>query len=125
MIVKTCRRAEGARVPRVLVVTRLRAPSPDIAAGQELRAGLDRSLAILAEKPGFLGGEVARNIDDPDLWVLCTRWRNVGSYRRAIGSYESKMHIQPLMAHAVDEPSAYEVLRPGEQSNEAVPRVTE
>lgn len=105
----------------MLVVTRLRAPSVP-GAGQELRGGLDQSLAILAEKAGFLGGEVARNIDDPDLWVLCTRWRNVGSYRRALGSWESKMHIQPLMVHALDEPSAYEVLLPGEQPNEAVPR---
>lgn len=83
---------------------------------------MDRALGILAEKAGFLGGEVARNIDEPELWVLCTRWANVGSYRRALGSWEGKMHIQPLMMHAVDEPSAYEVLRPGEQPNEAVPR---
>ena len=105
----------------MLVVTRLRAPQ-DPAADQELRAGLERALEILGAHPGFLGGEVGRNIDEPDLWVLCTRWSNVGSYRRALGSWDAKVHIQPLMVHALDEPSAYEVLRPGEPANRAVPR---
>ena len=78
--------------------------------------------AILASKPGHVGGEVGRNVDDPTLWVLTTRWENVGSYRRALGSYEGKMHIQPLMVHAVDEPSAYEVVEEGTDLNESQPR---
>jgi hypothetical protein len=111
----------------VLVVTRLRTPSapgagPDAAAEEELRAGLLQALAILAAKPGYVGGEVGRNVDDPTLWVLTTRWENVGSYRRALGSYEGKMHIQPLMVHALDEPSAYEVVEEGTDLNEAHPR---
>lgn len=109
----------------MLVVTRLRAPSSPSSASnatEELRAGLQRSLEILRDKPGFVGGEVGRNVDDPDLWVLSTRWTNVGSYRRALGSYESKMFIQPLMIHAVDEPSAYEVVEEGTDLNEAQPR---
>ena len=80
----------------MLVVTRLRAPGPDRVDGEELRRGLLQALDILAAKPGYVGGEVGRNVDDPALWVLTTRWQNVGSYRRALGSYEGKMHIQPL-----------------------------
>jgi hypothetical protein len=110
------------RVVPVLVVTRLRTPSPDAAAESELRAGLLHALGILAAKPGYVGGDVGRNVDDPSLWVLTTRWENVGSYRRALGSYESKMHIQPLMVHALDEPSAYEVVEEGTDLNEAHPR---
>jgi hypothetical protein len=111
----------------VLVVTRLRTPSsaggsPDLAAEEELRAGLLQALAILAAKPGYVGGDVGRNVDDPTLWVLTTRWENVGSYRRALGSYEGKMHIQPLMVHALDEPSAYEVVEEGTDLNVADPR---
>ncbi|RYC14596.1 antibiotic biosynthesis monooxygenase family protein [Nocardioides zhouii] len=106
----------------MLVVTRLRAPGPDPTAGEELRRGLLHALAILAAKPGHVRGEVGRNVDDPTLWVLTTRWENVGSYRRALGSYEGKMHIQPLMVHAVDEPSAYEVVEEGTDLNEAQPR---
>jgi len=104
----------------VLVVTRLRTPSPDAAA--ELRVGLLRALDVLAAKPGWVGGDVGRNVDDPALWVLTTRWENVGSYRRALGSYEGKMHVQPLMVHALDEPSAYEVVEEGTDLNEAQPR---
>ena len=106
----------------MLVVTRLRTPSPDPAAEQELRSGLMFALGILAARPGYVGGEVGRNVDDPTLWVLTTRWENVGSYRRALGSYEGKMHIQPLMVHALDEPSAYEVVEEGTDLNEAQPR---
>ena len=110
----------------MLVVTRLRTPSnprgTDLAAEDELRRGLLHALAILAAKPGHVGGEVGRNVDDPTLWVLTTRWENVGSYRRALGSYEGKMHIQPLMVHALDEPSAYEVVEEGTDLNEAHPR---
>jgi hypothetical protein len=106
----------------VLVVTRLRTPSPDAAAESKLRAGLLHALDILAAKPGYVGGDVGRNVDDPSLWVLTTRWENVGSYRRALGSYEGKMHIQPLMVHALDEPSAYEVVEEGTDLNEAHPR---
>jgi hypothetical protein len=107
----------------VLVVTRLRTPGPDDAAGEaELRGGLLQALEILAAKPGYVGGDVGRNVDDPTLWVLTTRWENVGSYRRALGSYEGKMHIQPLMVHALDEPSAYEVVEEGTDLNVADPR---
>jgi hypothetical protein len=106
----------------VLVVTRLRTSSADPAVEDELRRGLLHALAILAGKPGHVGGEVGRNVDDPTLWVLTTRWENVGSYRRALGSYEGKMHIQPLMVHAVDEPSAYELVEEGTDLNESQPR---
>jgi len=115
----------------VLVVTRLRAPTSapdalDDAGGadgaESLRTGLNRALAVLAAQPGFLGGEVGRNIDEPELWVLSTRWRNVGSYRRALSSWDAKMHVQPVMVHAVDEPSAYELLEPGDSPNRPVPR---
>ncbi len=110
----------GLSLPKVvtmLVVTRLRVSST--ASPDELRTGLEQARQILAGQSGFLGGEVGRNIDDPDLWVLSTRWKNVGSYRRALSSYEAKMFIQPLMMDAVDEPSAYEVVEPGAELNEA------
>jgi Antibiotic biosynthesis monooxygenase len=106
----------------VLVVTRLRVPSSDPSAATTLVSGLEQAQAIFAARPGYVGGEIGRNLDDPDLWVLASRWENVGSYRRALSSYEAKLHIQPLMVHAVDEPSAYEVVTPGGDLNVDVPR---
>ncbi|PVG83469.1 antibiotic biosynthesis monooxygenase [Nocardioides gansuensis] len=106
----------------MLVVTRFRAPTAGVEAAATLRAGLEKALEVLATKPGHLGGEVGRNVDEPDLWVLSTRWQNVGSYRRALSSYEGKLLVQPLMVHALDEPSAYEVVEPGTDLNVADPR---
>jgi hypothetical protein len=34
----------------------------------------------------------------------------VGSYRRALGGYEVKLHATPLLADAVDLPSSFEPL---------------
>ena len=52
----------------------------------------------------------ARSTDDPDAWVLLTEWANVGSYRRALGNYEVKLHATPLLAAALDLPGGFETL---------------
>jgi hypothetical protein len=44
------------------------------------------------------------------MWVLVSEWINVGSYRRALGSYDVKMASGVLMGAAMNEPSAYEVV---------------
>ena len=76
---------------------------------------------LLAARPGYVDGTVGRNVDDPSLWVLQTRWADVGSYRRALSAYDVKVGAVPLLSRALDEPSAYEVV--GEDAlNEAVPR---
>lgn len=73
--------------------------------------GFDERLApaveILRGKPGFIDADVAQNLDDPELWMLVTRWENVGSYRRALGGLESKMVVVPLLCEAIDAPTAY------------------
>ena len=59
----------------------------------------------------------------PSLWVLQTRWENVGSYRRALSSYDVKVGAVSLLSRAVDEPSAYELVDSGADTmNTAVPR---
>ena len=68
------------------------------------RAAID----ALAQADGFLTGDLGRNLDEPTLWTVSTRWKNVGSYRRGLGSYQSRMAAVPLLALAIDEPSAYE-----------------
>ena len=72
--------------------------------------GLLAALAVLGARPGFLAADLERNLDDPDLWALVTRWQNVGSYRRALQGYEAKVVVVPLLSEALDEPSAYEEL---------------
>jgi hypothetical protein len=107
----------------VLVVNRFHAP-PDSAAVPAFRAELEGVHALLAGMPGYVDGWLARNLDEPGLWLLSTRWRNVGAYRRALSSYDVKMHGVPVLSRAIDEPSAYEVVEPNAVLNVAEPRVT-
>ena len=105
----------------MLVVNRFTVPEEEAVAFAE---DLAAAHAVLAARPGYVDGTVGRNLDDPTLWVLQTRWADVGSYRRALSAYEVKLGAVPLLSRAVDEPSAYEVLDPGrlDRLNEAVPR---
>ena len=100
----------------MLVVNRFRADD------EAFRADLEGALAVLAAQSGFEDGRLGRNLDDPGLWVMVTRWRDVGSYRRALSSYDVKVGAVPILSRAVDEPSAFEDL--DGELNEAIPRGT-
>ena len=88
----------------MIAVTHFASTAPDFA---------DRArtaLAALARRPGYVRGTLARSTDDPQAWLLLTEWANIGSYRRALGNYEVKLHATPLLAEAVDVPSGFESL---------------
>ena len=59
------------------------------------------------------------NLDEPGLWALVSRWRDVGSYRRAFSGNETKLLLTPVLLRAVDEPSAY--LDPGDLAGDDDP----
>jgi len=101
----------------VLVVNRFRLPEER---AEEFRVDLERALGVLAQQKGYADGQLGRNVDDPTLWTMVTRWRDVGSYRRALSSYDVKVGAVPLLSRAIDEPSAYEQL--DGELNERVPR---
>jgi quinol monooxygenase YgiN len=103
----------------VIVVNRFRVAAER---ADEFRADLGAAREALAQRPGYVGGEIGRNVDEPDLWVLTTRWKNVGSYRRALSAYDVKVTAVPLLSQAIDEPSAYELVG-DEALNEVLPRV--
>ena len=98
----------------MLVVNRFRVPEVFVAG---FREQLEAAHALLAACPGYAGGQIGRNVDDPELWVLSTRWENVGTYRRALSSYDVKVGAVPLLSRAIDEPSAYELVEPGASLN--------
>lgn len=106
----------------MLVVTRFRVRAEDGDDAEEFRAALATARAALAACTGYVGGEIGRNVDDPELWVLTTRWDGVGSYRRALSSYDVKLTAVPVLGRALDEPSAYESAEPGTTLNAAAPR---
>jgi heme-degrading monooxygenase HmoA len=88
-------------------MTRVRVPDGD---GEAFRTGAEDLLALLAGMAGFVRGHLGRAMDQPDLWVLSTEWEGVGAYRRALSSYDVKATAPAVLAGAVQEPSAYEVL---------------
>jgi hypothetical protein len=112
----------------VLVVTRFRLQTPTGAPAdhetEALRAELDAAHEVLAAQQGYVAGWIGRNLDEPDLWVLTTRWESVGAYRRALSSYEVKLAAVPTLSRALDEPSGYEVVEPNSVLNVHGSRVT-
>jgi quinol monooxygenase YgiN len=105
----------------VIVVNRFRVPPAD---AEAFREDARVALETLAARPGYVDGRVGRNVDEPSLWVLTTTWAGVGSYRRALSSYDVKVAAVPLLSRAIDEPSAYETVEPADEHplNEALPR---
>jgi len=98
----------------VIVVSRFRVPETDAAS---FRVDLERAHEILAAQPGYRAGRIGRNVDDPELWVLTTEWAGPGAYRRALSSYDVKLTAVQTLGRAIDEPSAYEPVLPGEGLN--------
>ena len=66
----------------VLVMIRFRVAEPE-AFGERV----DAALTVLRGGPGFEEADLVQNLDEPDLWALLLRWRDVGSYRRALQGY--------------------------------------
>ena len=89
------------------MVTRFEVPDAQVAAFEPDARGV---LAALAQRPGFVRGRLGRCVDEPALWALTTEWDSVGSYRRGLSSYDVKLATAALLAFAVPEASAYEVI---------------
>ena len=70
----------------------------------------ETALRVLAARPGYLRGRAGRSTDEPTRWMLMTEWRDVGSYRRALGGYDVKLHAAALLGESIDDPSAFEEL---------------
>ncbi|NED98405.1 antibiotic biosynthesis monooxygenase [Phytoactinopolyspora alkaliphila] len=91
----------------MLVVTRYRVPREE---APDFRDQAREALLALSGQRGWENGHVGRSTDDPTLWVITSQWRDVGSYRRALSSYDVKLRAVPLLSRAIDEPTAFEIL---------------
>jgi quinol monooxygenase YgiN len=99
----------------MLVVARLRPPGDE----ETFRADVRTAIAALSSRPGHVSTRLARALDDPSMWVLVSEWVNVGSYRRALSSYDVKMASGVLMGAVIPEPTAYEIVE--SQMSDAAP----
>lgn len=75
------------------------------------------AIKTLQEKSGFLDAQVGRSPDQPQRLIVTMKWTDVGSYRRALSSAESKLNVWPFLATMKDEPSAFEVLQAADGAN--------
>jgi quinol monooxygenase YgiN len=98
----------------VIVVNRFRVPEVE---AESFRVDLTAALESLQQQRGHVSGRIGHNVDDPELWVLVTEWESVGDYRRALSSYDVKVGAVPTLSRALDEPSAYQAVVPGEALN--------
>jgi len=105
----------------VLVVNRFRVPEGE---AETFRRDLEAALEVLARQRGYADGRLGRNVDDPGLWTMVTRWADVGSYRRALSSYDVKVGAVQLLGRSIDEPSAYELLEESVELNRPGTRET-
>lgn len=69
------------------------------------------AIGTLARQPGFTCASLAQATDELDLFCIRTEWIGVGAYRRALSNYDVKVDAVPLLSTAVDESSAFEVVR--------------
>jgi quinol monooxygenase YgiN len=90
----------------VLVVARLRPPDDEATFRAEVRA----VIAAFGARPGHVSTRLAQALDDPTMWVLVSEWVNVGSYRRALSSYDVRMAGGVLMGSVLPEPTAYRIV---------------
>lgn len=98
----------------MLVVNRFRLHDPDRESARpedpkEFLAEGSKALEALGQCSGFQTGRLARAVDEPQTWVMLTEWDNIGSYRRALSSFQVKM-CTPFLSRAEPEASGFEVL---------------
>lgn len=95
--------AEGP-TPGFVAILRFR-PDDDVAFLAQVRS----ALPVISAQSGFVEARVARSLDEPII-ALTLGWESVGAYRRALSAYDVKVAVVPLLAQAVDEATAFEVI---------------
>lgn len=110
----------SAPATALVVASRFRVPAEHAAA---FAADARAAIAVLAASAGFVRASLGQSTDDAQLRVIVTEWVDVGSYRRALSRTEVKAAAIPFLSHAIDEPSAYEVVyrRTPDEESDAVP----
>lgn len=92
----------------LLVVSRFRVPDAERA---EFLTAAAAAVDALAAQSGCRGISLGQSTDDSDLLVISSEWDGVGAYRRGLSAFDVKVNAVPLLSRAIDEPSAYEVVR--------------
>ena len=92
----------------LLVVSRFRVPDDERAAFLVAAAA---AMDALAAQAGCRSISLGQSTDDSGLLAISSEWDGVGAYRRGLSAFDVKVNAVPLLSRAIDEPSAYEVVR--------------
>ena len=92
----------------LLVVSRFRVPDEQRPA---FLAAADEAMAALAAQAGCRGISLGQSTDEADLLLIRSEWEGIGAYRRALSAFDVKVRAVPLLSTAIDEPSAFELVR--------------
>lgn len=97
-------RAEGPSPghPSLIALTRFRIDDE----APEFRDQARDLLALFAGCEGMQGASLSRCVDEP-LYLLESRWRSVGDYRRALGRVDVRMLLYPMSMTALNDPGTY------------------
>jgi hypothetical protein len=68
------------------------------------------ALVILQRQSGFISANIFHSADEPQRYLVQSDWQDVGSYRRAMGSMDSKLGVWPFLADMKDDITAFEKL---------------
>jgi hypothetical protein len=68
------------------------------------------ALNILQKQSGFISATILHSADEPQRYLVQSDWKDVGSYRRAMGSMDSKIGVWPFLADMKDDVTAFEKL---------------
>ena len=82
----------------------------EVSSQEQWLAGVPAVLDVLQNRDGFIEAHVMRSPDEPNRFAVHATWNDVGSYRRALGSTQSKMVVWPFLADMIDRPTAFEEL---------------
>lgn len=90
------------------MVSRFRVPGDQRPA---FLAAADEAMAALAKQAGCRGISLGQSTDEADLLLIRSEWEGIGAYRRALSDFDVKVRAVPLLSTAIDEPSAFELVR--------------
>jgi len=71
--------------------------------GQENERKLERYLAFLREQKGFIDGSVARSIDDPEGYIIVSKWESIKDFDRMEENLKKEKKINEEMFSIIKE----------------------
>ncbi len=98
-----------ADAPALVVISRFRVTGEG--SRRTFVTAAEKALSALSAQTGCRAASLGQATDDPDLLMIRSEWVGVGAYRRALSAFDVKVDAVPLLSSAVDEPSAYEIVR--------------